>query len=136
MSKILKFAVIGSTIALLSTATGVANADGHEQARQVLQRSQAKAEAKPVIGVVRVVARDGHEQARLMIEGASFVAQEGGPQYESAGLIVESDETVDAHTKARNLLARSLVTKPHATRAGRASAGVKTTSKQRAANDD
>lgn len=106
MSKILKFAIIGSTVALLYT--GVANADGHEQARQLLQRSEAKTEAKPVIGVVRAVAQDGREQARRMIEGPGFVAQESGTQYASAGLIVESEPAVDGHTAARNLLARPL----------------------------
>lgn len=106
MSKILKFAVIGSTVALLYT--GVANADGHEQARQLLQRSEAKTEPKPVIGVVRVVARDGHEQARRMIEGPGFFAQESGTQSEGAVLIVESEPAVDGHVAARNLLARPL----------------------------
>ncbi len=127
MFRNLKFAVIGSTVALLYTAAGVANADGHEQARQLLQRSEAKTEVKPAIGVVRVVAQDGHEQAQRMIVGASFVAQESGPQYEKVGLIVAADPAVDAHTKARNLLARPL-NKTDTTRARRASAGVETTS--------
>jgi len=128
MSGILKLAVISSTVAWLGTAAGVVSADGHEQARQLLQRSEATTEAKPAIGVVRIVAQDGHEQARRMIEGTGSVAQESSPRYESAGLVVESDQAVDGHTKARNLLARPL-NKPDTTRAGRASASVDTNSK-------
>jgi len=128
MSSILKLAVIGSTVAWLGTAAGVASADGHEQARQLLQRSEARTEAKPAIGAVRIVAQDGHEQARRMIEGTGWVAQESSPQYESAGLIGESDHAADGHTKARNLLARPL-SKPDTARAGRATARVETGSK-------
>jgi len=129
MSSILKLAVIGSTVAWLGTTAGVASADGHEQARHLLQRSEAKTEAKPAIGVVRIVARDGHEQARRMIEGTGLVAQESGPEYEIAGLIVESDQVADGHTRARNLLARPL-NKPDTTRAGRTTARVETSPKQ------
>ena len=75
MSNISKFAVTGLAVALLGTAAGVANADGHAQARQLLQPSEPRTEVKPVVRTARVVARDGHEQARYMIEGAGFAAR-------------------------------------------------------------
>lgn len=128
MSSILKLAVISSSLAWLGTAAGVASADGHEQARQLLQRSEARTEVKPAFGGVRIVAQDGHELARRMIEGTGWVAQASSPQHESVSLIVESDQAGDGHTKARNLLARP-PSKPATAPAGRASARVETSAK-------
>jgi len=128
MSTTLKFAVISSALGLFVMAATGGNAyaatDGHEQARQLLQRSEAKTEPKPAIVAVRVVASDGREQARRMIEGRSFVEQAGHTQNEAAALIVQSKPAVDGHTAARNLLARPLGSKTDATGADRIATGV------------
>lgn len=129
MSNISKFAVAGLAVALLSTAAGFANADGQEQARQLLQRSEPRTEVNALVGVVRVVAQDSHEQARRMIEGSSIAAQVNVPQSERVALIAEPDKAVDGHTKAGNLLSRSLAPKTHTTRVSRTSA-VEAPSKQ------
>lgn len=129
MSTKLRLAVISSTAGLLvmAAAGGIAYAapDGHEQARQLLQRSEAKTEPKPASVAVRVVAQDGREQARRMIEGRNFVGQASRTQNEAAGLVVESKPAVDGHTAARNLLARPLGNKTEATGAGRVAVGAK-----------
>ncbi len=128
MSTTLKFAVISSTLGLFVMAAAGGNAyaapDGHEQARQLLQRSEAKTEPKPAVVAVRVVAPDGREQARRMIEGRSFVEQAGQTQNEAAALIVQSKPAVDGHTAASNLLARPLGSKTDATGADRIATGV------------
>lgn len=128
MSTTLKFAVISSTVGLLvmAAAGGIAYAtpDGHEQARQLLQRSEVKSEAKPASVAVRVVAPDGGEQARRMIEGRSFVERAGRTQNEAAPLVVESEPAVDGHAAARNLLARPLGSRTDATGADRIATGV------------
>ena len=122
MSNISKFAVTGLAVALFGTAPGVATADGHEQARQLLQRSEPGTEVTPVVRAAVVVARDGHEQARYMIEGAGFAAPVSRQQYASVAVIAEPDEAIDGQTKARNLLDRSLVMQARSTRVSRASA--------------
>ena len=130
MSRNPKFAVTGLALALLGIAAGVANADGQEQARQLLQRSEPRTEVKPLAGVAaRVIAQDGHEQARRMIEGSTFAPQVSRPQYERLPLPAEPDEAVDGQAKARNLLSRTLAPKTHRTRVSRTSV-IETPSKQ------
>lgn len=128
MSSTLRSVFISATVGFLVLAAADGNAyaapDGHEQARQLLQRSEAKTEAKPAVVAVRVVARDGREQARRMIEGRSLVEQAGRTQNEAAALIVESEPAVDGHAAARNLLARPPGNKTDATGAGRLAVGV------------
>ncbi len=132
MSRI-KLALISSTAGLLVTAAAVGNAyaapDGQEQARQLLQRSEAKTEQKPVIVLVRAVAQGGDEQARRMIEGHRSVAEEGGQQLAGVRLIAKSAPVVDGHTAAGNLLARSLGSKSHSPHARRVSARTEAASK-------
>ncbi len=135
MSLIPKFAVTGLAVALLGTAAGLAHADGHEQARQLLQRSEPRTDVKPLLSATRVAASDPHEQARHLIEGTSATVQVNSPQYAAVALTAEPDKAVDAQTKARNLLDRKLVAKAQRTRVSRASA-VEAGSKERSGNAD
>lgn len=128
MSTTLKFAVISSTLGLFVMVAAGGNAyaapDGQEQARQLLQRSEAKTEPKPASVAVRVAAPDGREQARRMIEGRSFFEQAGHTQNAAAALIVQSKPAVDGHTAARNLLARPTGSKTDVKEADRIATGV------------
>lgn len=127
MSTTLKLAVISSALGLFVMVAADGNAyaapDGHEQARQLLQRSEAKTEPRPAIVAVRVVAPDGREQPRRMIEGRRF-EQAGHRQEVATALIVQSKPAADGHTAARNLLARPLGSKTDATGADRIATGV------------
>lgn len=107
MFKTFKFSVIA--LGLSSAAIGAnvhAAPDGHEQARQLLQRTESSTAARFADGVFAAAPQDGHEQARRLFDRSHFVAEESRAHYEGAALIVE--ETVDAHVKARNLLAPPL----------------------------
>lgn len=112
MSKISRSVVMALSAFFASAGAGSVYAapDGHEQARQLLQRPHVTVptEASPAIGFLGALPQDGHEQARRLLERASLIGKEGGVQYEGAVLVVKPEPALDAHTQARNLLARPL----------------------------
>lgn len=118
MSKTLTFKPTAIALSVFFATAGVTNAyaapDGHEQARRLLQRPDVTAngerKASAVPAIVRVVPQDAHEQARGLLDRSLSSAKENGAryEYEGAALIVKPDEALDAHTQARNLLARPL----------------------------
>jgi FtsZ-interacting cell division protein YlmF len=121
MFNILKIAMTGFAVVSLAFAAQVARADGHEQARQLLQPSESRTTVKAFGPTSATVALDGHEQARRMIEGSVVEAQKN-VRYARAALVAEPESFADGQAHARHLLDRNLVTRRQEASTSRTSA--------------
>jgi FtsZ-interacting cell division protein YlmF len=122
MFNIRKIAFTGFVVASLAFAAQVARADGHEQARQLLQPSESRTTVKAFGPTSAMVALDGHEQARRMIEGSIVEAQQENVRYAHAVLVAEPESFADGQAQARHLLDRNLVTRRQEASTSRTSA--------------
>jgi hypothetical protein len=110
MFSIPKIAVTGLALLSFAMSAQVVRADGHEQARQLLQRSDSRTTVKALAPVSATVAVDGQEQARRMIVGSSAGTEPKNVRYARA-LVAKPEGTADGQARARRLLDRNLVTR-------------------------